>query len=197
MAMVRRATARASAAALRVEVLTMDGQNLSFPDGSFDAALSVLGVILFPDAVRGLSELRRAVKPGGRIALVTWTAPDAYELIGELRAAAVSVLGSLPSRPLPAQLRFKEKENFQALFAAAGLPAPEIAEVAGELVAPSPAWLAERLAFAPGMAALLEGFGASRAEVITAFQKRLEARGSGRVVLLARAWVGTVTVAHK
>jgi SAM-dependent methyltransferase len=197
LAMVRRATARAAAAALRVEVLPMDGQNLSFPDGSFDAALSVLGVILFPDAVRGLSELRRAVKPGGRIALVTWTAPEAYELIGELRAAAVSVLGSLPSRPLPAQLRFKEKENFQALFAAAGLPAPEIAEVAGEVVAPEPAWLAERLAFAPGMAALLEGFGAARAEVITAFRKRLEARGSGRVALLARAYVGTVTVAHK
>ena len=197
LAMARRATARASAAALRVEVLTMDGQNLSLPDGSFDAALSVLGVILFPDAVRGLSELRRTVKRGGRIALVTWTAPEAYELVGELRAAAVSVLGSLPSRPLPAQLRFKEKENFQALFAAAGLPAPEIAEVAGELVAPSPAWLAERLAFAPGMAALLEGFGAARAEVVTAFRKRLEARGSGRVALLARAWVGTVTVAHE
>ena len=146
----------------------MDGQNLSLPGGSFDAALSVLGVILFPDAVRGLSELRRTVRPGGRIALVTWTAPEAYELIGELRAAAVSVLGSLPSRPLPAQLRFKEKDDFQALFAAAGLPAPEIAEVAGELVAPSPDWLAGRLAFAPGMAALLEGFGAARAEVVTA-----------------------------
>jgi SAM-dependent methyltransferase len=195
VAMVRRATARAAAAALRVEVLTMDGQNLSFPDAGFDAALSVLGVILFPDAVRGLSELRRAVKPGGRIALVTWTAPEAYELIGELRAAAVSVLGSLPSRPLPAQLRFKEKENFQALFAAAGLPAAEISAVGGEIVAPSPAWLAERLAFAPGMAALLEGFGAARAEVITAFRKRLEARGSGRIALLARAYVGTVTVA--
>ena len=197
LAMTRRATARAAAAALRVEVLTMDGQNLSLPGGSFDAALSVLGVILFPDAVRGLSELRRTVKPGGRIALVTWTAPEAYELIGELRAAAVSVLGSLPSRPLPAQLRFKEKDDFQALFAAAGLPAPEIAEVAGELVAPSPDWLAERLAFAPGMAALLEGLGAARAEVVTAFRKRLEARGSGPVALLARAYVGTVTVAHE
>ena len=196
MAMVRRAKERASTAGLTVEVLTMNGQDLSLPDASFDAALSVLGVILFPNAVRGLSELRRAVKPGGRIALVTWTAPEAYELIGELRAAAISLLGSLPSRPLPALLRFKEKDDFQALLAAAGLPAPEIAEVAGELVAPSPAWLAERLAFAPGMAALLEGFGAARAEVVSAFRKRLEARGSGPVALLARAYVGTVTVAR-
>src|SRR6516165_9942722 len=197
LAMARRATARASAAALRVEVLTMDGQDLSFPDGCFDAALSVLGVILFPDAVRGLSELRRTVKRGGRIALVTWTAPEAYELVGELRAAALSVLGSLPSRPLPAQLRYKEKGEFQALFAAAGLPTVEISEVAAELVAPSPAWLSERLAFAPGMAAFLEGFGGAKPEVIAAFRQRLETlRGAGRVSLTARAYVGSVTVAH-
>ena len=198
MAMVRRAKERALTAGLTIEVLTMNGQDLSLPDASFDAALSVLGVILFPNAARGLSELRRAVRPGGRIALVTWTAPEAYELMGELRAAALSVLGSLPSRPLPAQLRFKEKEKFHALFTAAGLPAPEISEVVGELMAPSPAWLAERLAFAPGMAALLAGFGAARTDVITAFRKRLEAtRGSGRIGLLARAYVGAVTVPHE
>ena len=195
IAMVRRAKDRASAEGLTTEILTMDGQNVSFPDASFDAALSILGVILFPDAVRGLSELRRAVRRGGRIALITWTAPEAYELIGELRAAALSVLGGLPSRPLPAQLRFREKDQFQALFAAAELPPAEISEVSGELMAPSPAWLAERLAFAPGMAALLEGFGAARVEVITAFRNRLEAaRGSGRIALRARAYVGSVTV---
>lgn len=197
VAMVERARARASTAGLMIEFLPMDGHNLSFPDASFDAALSVLGVILFEDAARGLSELRRTVRPGGRIALVTWTAPEAYELIGELRAAALSVLGSLPSRPLPAQLRFKERESFQALFAAAGLPTAEISEIGGELVAASPAWLAARLAFAPGMKALLEGFGAAREAVIAAFQKRLEARGSDRVVLLARAYVGAVTVARR
>jgi len=197
-AMVRRAKERASTAGLVIESLTMDGQSLSFRNASFDAALSVLGVILFPDAVRGLSELHRTVRPGGRIALITWTAPEAYELIGELRAAALSVLGSLPPRPLPAQLRFKEKEQFQALFAAAELPPAEISEVVGELMAPSPAWLAERLAFAPGMAALLDGFGGARAEVVTAFRRRLEAtRGSGGISLLARAYLGSVTVPHE
>jgi SAM-dependent methyltransferase len=196
-AMVARTKERAFETGLVIEALTMDGQDLAFPDASFDAALSVLGVILFPDAVRGLSELRRVVRPGGRIVLVTWTAPEAYELIGELRAAALSVLGSLPARPLPAQLRFKGEEEFRALFVAAGLPTVEISEVAAELVAPSPAWLSERLAFAPGMAALLEGFGGARAEVIATFRRRLETlRGAGPLSLAARAHLGSVTVAH-
>jgi ubiquinone/menaquinone biosynthesis C-methylase UbiE len=194
-AMVGRTKERASATAVTIEARIMDGQDLTFPQASFDAALSVLGVILFPDAVRGLSELRRVVRPGGRIVLVTWTAPEAYELIGELRAAALSVLGSLPARPLPAQLRFKEKEEFKSLFAAAGLPTPEILEATGTLVGRSPAWLADRLAFAPGMAALLEGFGGARGQVIAAFRQRLEARrGSGRIELAARAYIGSVTV---
>jgi len=195
MAMVARIKHRACASGLMIEALIMNGQNLTFSDASFHAALSILGVILFPDAVRGLTELGRVIRPGGRIVLVTWTAPEAYELIGELRAAALSVLGSLPARPLPAQLRFKEGEEFQALFATAGFPTAAISEVTAKLVAPSASWLAERLSFAPGMAALLDGFGAAKAEVTAAFRSRLEAmRGLERISLSARAYVGSATV---
>src|SRR5215469_2422008 len=48
--MAARMKERATAAGLPLDVLVMDGQRLAFPDASFDAALSVFGVILYPDA---------------------------------------------------------------------------------------------------------------------------------------------------
>jgi ubiquinone/menaquinone biosynthesis C-methylase UbiE len=46
-----------------------DGQALSFADSSFDAVLCNLGLMFFPDPVQGLSEFRRVLRPGGRVAV--------------------------------------------------------------------------------------------------------------------------------
>ena len=46
-----------------------DGQALSFADSSFDAVLCNLGLMFFPDPVRGLSEFRRVLRSGGRVAV--------------------------------------------------------------------------------------------------------------------------------
>jgi ubiquinone/menaquinone biosynthesis C-methylase UbiE len=66
---------------LGVSAEVMDGQALSVPDASFDASVSVLGLIFFPDIAKGLAELRRVLRSGGRAAIVCWSDPGRLTLL--------------------------------------------------------------------------------------------------------------------
>jgi SAM-dependent methyltransferase len=173
-------------------VAVMDGTRLAVADASMDAALSVLGVVLFPDAAAGMAEIARVVRPGGRAAVVTWTEPERYELMAELLAAVRSVIPDFPppSSP-PAQLRYRDPAVFRDLLGQAGLLDIVIERVSAPLVAPSSQWLAQRIAFAPGMAAMVGALGPRRDDVLDAFVHRLEiSRGSGELRLQAVASIG-------
>ena len=50
----------------------MDAERLMLPDGAFDVALCALGLMYVPDPARALAELRRALRPGGRVGLAVW-----------------------------------------------------------------------------------------------------------------------------
>jgi SAM-dependent methyltransferase len=193
--MVDRILMRAAEHGVVVQAQVMDGQALQFKDATFDGALSVLGVILFPQAERGLAEMRRVVRPGGRVSLVTWTEPQNYELAAELRAAIQAVWPEQPAAPLPAQLRYREESNFRALFHAAGLAEPAFMTVTGRLEAPSARWLAARIGFAPGMAAMMHGLGGREAAVVARFVENLETRlGKGPIGLSGVVSIGTAQV---
>ncbi|HEV3377352.1 MAG TPA: class I SAM-dependent methyltransferase [Thermoleophilaceae bacterium] len=58
---------RLSAATVPVERSGLDGQSLPFPDDSFDAALSTWTLCTIPDVRAALAEVRRVLKPGGRL----------------------------------------------------------------------------------------------------------------------------------
>lgn len=192
--MVERLKRRAEEAGLAAHAQVMDGQALDFPDASFDAALSIFGVILFPDAVKGMSEIRRVLKPGGRVAIAAWTQPENYELGAHLRAAMLSIWPDMPPMPLPPQLRFKEEPDFRALFADAGFAEARIETAVSLLKAPSAQWLADRIAFAPGMAAMMSTLGDKQPEVISAFVKRLEqTHGTGEIALPGMAFIGSAS----
>jgi len=78
------------AGASNVSFGTMDAEQLELPDASFDAVTCACGLIFFPDAHRALAEMRRVLKPGGRIAIVVWDQP--------LKSPFVTVGGGAVSR---------------------------------------------------------------------------------------------------
>lgn len=189
--MVERIAARAAEAGVAIDARVLDASSLDFDDASFDAAVSAFGIILLPDATGALAEMRRVVKPGGSVGVITWTQPERYELAAELGAAIRDIWPERPPAPLPAQLRFRQAEDFGNLFLDAGFPKPRIEIVAAELSAPSARWLADRIGFAPGMDAMMAGLAERRAIVLDRFIERLETRfGKGQVRLGAVAFAG-------
>jgi ubiquinone/menaquinone biosynthesis C-methylase UbiE len=193
--MVHRILKRAAERGVSIDAQAMDGEALQFQDARFDSGLSVLGIILFPDAKRGLAEMRRVVRRGGLVSIVTWTQPQNYELAAELRAAIHAVRPEQSQPPLPAQLRYREEADFRALFQASGLSEPVITTVTAQLQAPSARWLAERVGFAPGMSAMIAGLGDHGPSVIQQLAENLESRmGKGPISLAGVAFIGTAQV---
>lgn len=68
---------RAEADGLNVTFQYADAESLPFADASFDAAVSIFGVMFCPDQDRAAAELMRVCKPGGRIGLASWT-PESF-----------------------------------------------------------------------------------------------------------------------
>ena len=82
--MLLRAQQRADELDKAVELHQMDAQQLDFPDDSFDAAIATFVFCSVPDAVQGLRELGRVVKPGGRILLLEHVRIDNLKVIGKV-----------------------------------------------------------------------------------------------------------------
>jgi SAM-dependent methyltransferase len=80
-ALLDRAGLRAAAEGLAIELVEGDAEALPFADASFDAVLSVFGVMFAPDQERAAAELLRVCRPGGTVALASW-APDGF--LGDL-----------------------------------------------------------------------------------------------------------------
>jgi len=55
-------------------VKVMDGEDLAVAEGHYDAVISRVGLIYFPDRAAALASARRALRPGGRIAVIVYAA---------------------------------------------------------------------------------------------------------------------------
>jgi ubiquinone/menaquinone biosynthesis C-methylase UbiE len=110
-ALLEHARARAQAEGLAVEFVEGDAEALPFQDASFDAVLSIYGVMFAPDQERAAGELLRVCAPGGTIALACWT-PDGF--VGDMLRVVTKYV------PPPAGLRppvaWGTEERLRELF---------------------------------------------------------------------------------
>jgi demethylmenaquinone methyltransferase/2-methoxy-6-polyprenyl-1,4-benzoquinol methylase len=55
-----------------------DAENLPFADNSFDAVTAAFGVRNFENLGKGLSEMRRVLRPGGTLAILEFSQPEMF-----------------------------------------------------------------------------------------------------------------------
>jgi ubiquinone/menaquinone biosynthesis C-methylase UbiE len=85
-----------------VETRVMDGENLEdIDEGSFDAVISRVGLIYFPDQQKALSGMRRALRTGGRISAIVYSRPENNKFFS-IPISIIRRRAQLPP-PLPGQ----------------------------------------------------------------------------------------------
>jgi ubiquinone/menaquinone biosynthesis C-methylase UbiE len=116
--------ARATSEGLAIETRVMDGHALDLDDGSFDIAGSQFGVMLFPDMPKGIREMTRVVRPGGRVLMSAYADPHRIDFLCFLVTAVQSVRPAFtgpPMDPPPLPFQLQDPERLRTELANAGL----------------------------------------------------------------------------
>ncbi len=122
--MLKKLEARAREEGLDLETRVMDGHALELEDDVFDVAGSQFGVMLFPDMPRGISELARVTKPGGRVLMNVYGAPQKIEFFSFFVHAIQAVVPDFtgpPMDPPPLPFQLQDPEKLRQEFDNAGL----------------------------------------------------------------------------
>ena len=175
------ASARAAALGLaNVSTRVLDLERIDEPDASYDVVLCREGLMLVPDPARAAREIRRVLRPGGRVVLTVWGPRARNPWLAVVFDVVSAELGApTPPPGLPHPFSLDDADRLAGLLSEAGLRDV----VVGELAVPYRAasvdewWtrtaalagpLAQRLASLPEQAA--ETLRARAGEAIGAYE---------------------------
>ncbi len=151
---------RQSAAAANlqnIEILESAAEDLDESLPSFDAAISRLGLMLFPSPGRALKALQRVLKPGARFAALVFTTPDNNPFMAGSMAVVLRCAGKSPPKPgQPGLFALGGKGILEGLMRDSGLVQIQTKLVTASLNLPSASHALEMMR---------EAFGAYRAVV--------------------------------
>jgi SAM-dependent methyltransferase len=100
----------------------MDGEENDLENESFDAVVSRVGLIYFPDQLKAVKHMRRVLVPGGRVAALVWGAADSNQFFStpvSIMRRRANLGPPLPGQPGPFSL--SQREAITRLYEAAGL----------------------------------------------------------------------------
>jgi SAM-dependent methyltransferase len=98
-----------------------DAQVHPFPESAFDIAVSSFGAMFFADPVAAFANIRRSLRPGGRLAVVAWREFADNEWISAiLDALAVGRTLPMPAAGSPGPFGLADRDKTDGILAAAG-----------------------------------------------------------------------------
>ena len=125
-AMVEAARRRAAeVGAANVEVHQMEAEWIDLPTASVDGVISRWGYMLLADPETALTETRRVLRPGGRVTLAAWAAPDDNPWLSAIGRSIVDLgFGEQPPPGQPGPFAFAQPGRIEELLGAAGFDEP-------------------------------------------------------------------------
>lgn len=130
-----------SAGVSNVTTRVLDGEALDVEPGTFDAAISRLGLMYMPDKQHALAEAGRALRDGGRYAAIVFSEPDRNGFFS-LPISIIRRRAELPP-PAPGLPGPFSSANLEEQLVAAGFRDVEVRRVEAPLVLESAAECAQ------------------------------------------------------
>ena len=104
-----------------IEFRAADAEQLPFPDRYFDRVTCRFGIMFIPDIQKALGEMRRVLKPGGRVSFVTWGPLEENPLFGlMIRPFLKYVEVPAPAPDSPHAFRLADEQKLMQTISAAG-----------------------------------------------------------------------------
>ena len=98
-------------------------EELPFPSDAFDAVVSQFGLMFFDDRVAGLREMRRVLRPGGRLVVAVWGALEDTPGYAAMADILDRLFGPKAAASLRVPYALGEEHVFAGLVAEAGIDA--------------------------------------------------------------------------
>lgn len=119
-----------------VDFVEGDAGTYPYEPHTYDVIFSRLGTMFFDDAVAAFTNLRRALRQGGRLGFVCWRTPEHNAWVTELRdaAAAIVPLPPAPDPDAPGPFSLARAERISSVLSHAGFVGATIEPLDRELL---------------------------------------------------------------